>query len=107
MWRRYCCLRSFFPIVDTCLSCEEIARRSCGMMVPGWRLFGDILRAVPIQHKVTWAEAYLHTKSDLDAPSRLDTIKIGRKLGVYPFWARGAGSTYSSVAWTKAHSSLI
>jgi len=77
------------------------------MMVPGWRLFGDILRAVPIQHKVTWAEAYLHTKSDLDAPSRLDTIKIGRKLGVYPFWARGAGSTYSSVAWTKAHSSLI
>jgi len=36
-WRRYCCLASFFPIVDTCLSCEDIARQSCGM-VPTWRL---------------------------------------------------------------------
>jgi len=27
---------SFFPIIDTCLSCEEIARQSCGM-VPRWR----------------------------------------------------------------------
>jgi len=26
----------FFPIVDTCLSCEDIARRSCAM-VPRWR----------------------------------------------------------------------
>jgi len=26
MWRRYCCLTSFFPIVDTSLSCEDIAR---------------------------------------------------------------------------------
>jgi len=25
MWRRYCCLTSFFPVVDTCLSCEDIA----------------------------------------------------------------------------------
>ena len=23
MWRRYWCLTSFFPIVDTCLSCED------------------------------------------------------------------------------------
>jgi len=45
MWRRYCCLTSFFPIVDTCLSCEDIAWQSCGM-VPRWRLFGDFLRAV-------------------------------------------------------------
>jgi len=29
-------LNNFFPIVDTCLSCEEIARQNCGM-VPGWR----------------------------------------------------------------------
>jgi len=34
MWRRYCCLTSFFPIVDTCPrivdtcpSCEDIARK--------------------------------------------------------------------------------
>jgi len=38
MWRRYCCLTSFFPIVDTCLSCEETARQSYGM-VPRWRFF--------------------------------------------------------------------
>ena len=32
----------FFPIVDTCLSCEDIARESCAM-VPRWRIFGDFL----------------------------------------------------------------
>ena len=32
MWGRYCCLTSFFPIVDTCLSCEDIARQSCAMV---------------------------------------------------------------------------
>jgi len=40
MWRRYCCLTSFFPIVDTCLSCEDIARQNCAM-VPRCRFFGD------------------------------------------------------------------
>ena len=29
-------LKKFFPIVDSCLSCEDIARQSCGM-VPRWR----------------------------------------------------------------------
>ena len=34
MWRTYCCLKSFFPIVDMCLrpSCEDIARQSCAMV---------------------------------------------------------------------------
>ena len=45
MWRRYCCLTSFFPIVDTCLSCEDIAWQSCGM-VPRWRFFVSFLRPV-------------------------------------------------------------
>jgi len=40
MWRRHWCLTSFFPTVDTCLSCEDIARQSC-VMVPRWRIFGD------------------------------------------------------------------
>ena len=31
-----------FPIVDMCLSCEDIARQSCAM-VPRWRIFGDSL----------------------------------------------------------------
>jgi len=38
-------LNNFFPIIDTCLSCEDIARQSCGM-VPRWRLLGDFLRPV-------------------------------------------------------------
>jgi len=45
MWRRYCCLTSFFPIVNTCISCEGTARQSCAM-VRRWRLFGDFLRPV-------------------------------------------------------------
>jgi len=32
MWRRYCCLTSFFPIVDMCLSCEDTDRQSCAMV---------------------------------------------------------------------------
>jgi len=42
MWRRYCCLAAFFPIVDTCLSCEDIARQICAI-VPRWRFWGDFL----------------------------------------------------------------
>jgi len=46
MWRRYCCLTSFFfLIVDTCLSCKDITRQSWAM-VPRWRFFGDFLRPV-------------------------------------------------------------
>jgi len=33
-------LNKFFPIVDICLSCENIARESCAM-VPRWQIFGD------------------------------------------------------------------
>ena len=45
MWKRYWCLISFFPIVDTCLSCKDklTARQSCAM-VRKWRIFGDCLR---------------------------------------------------------------
>jgi len=35
-WRGYCCLTCFFPVVDICLSCEDIARQNCAM-VPRWR----------------------------------------------------------------------
>ena len=31
-----------FPIVDTCLSCEDMARQICAM-VRRWRIFGDFL----------------------------------------------------------------
>ena len=42
---RYCCLTSFFPIVDTCLSCEDMARQSCAM-VPRWRFLATFLHPV-------------------------------------------------------------
>jgi len=58
---------------------------------------------VPIEHKVAWAEAHLHTNWHLDASSRLATIKMGRKLGALPpcsapFLGRGTGSP-SSTMW--------
>jgi len=31
---------NFFPITDTCLSCEDTARQSC-TMVPKWRFFAS------------------------------------------------------------------
>jgi len=42
MCRRYRCLTSFFPIVDTCLSCEDTARQICAM-VPKWRFFASCI----------------------------------------------------------------
>jgi len=35
-------LNKFFPIVDTCLSCEAIARQNCAI-VPKCRIFGSFL----------------------------------------------------------------
>jgi len=35
----------FFPIVDTCLSCEDTAQQSCAME-RRWRIFGDFLHPV-------------------------------------------------------------
>ena len=42
VWGRYCCLTSFFPIVNTCLSCEDMVRQSCAM-VRRWRFFAAFL----------------------------------------------------------------
>ena len=38
-------LNNFFPIVNTCLSCEDIARQICAM-VPRWRFLATFLRPV-------------------------------------------------------------
>ena len=46
LWRRYCCLTSFFLIVDACLSCEDIARQSCGMVPRYGDFFASLLRPV-------------------------------------------------------------
>ena len=38
-------LNKFVPIVDMCLSCEDIARQIYAM-VPRWQIFGHILHLV-------------------------------------------------------------
>jgi len=42
MRRRYCWLTNVFPIVDTWLSSEDIARQICAM-VPKWRFFAPCI----------------------------------------------------------------
>jgi len=49
VWRRYCCLTSFFPIVDTCLSSEDIARQNWAM-VPKWRFLRPVFPSSRMQH---------------------------------------------------------
>ena len=39
-------LNKFFPIVDTCLSCEDMARQSCAM-VPRWQFFASCICSEP------------------------------------------------------------
>jgi len=46
MWERYCYLTSFFPIVDACLSCEDIALQSWAM-VSRWRFFASCNSSEP------------------------------------------------------------
>jgi len=37
----------FFPIVDMCLSCEDIARQSCAMVPRWWFFFGSCISSEP------------------------------------------------------------
>jgi len=46
MCRRCCCLTNFFPIVDTCLSCEDTARQSCAI-VPRCQFFTSCIFSKP------------------------------------------------------------
>jgi len=46
LWKKYCFLTRFFPIVDTCLRSEDIARQSCAM-VPKWRFFASCISSEP------------------------------------------------------------
>ena len=86
MWRRYCCLTSFFPIVDTCLICEDIARRSCAM-VPRWRFLATFLGPAFSESRVLHISD-LHSKfalrphhvcSMVDIQCAADEIRRGKK----------------------------
>jgi len=45
MWRRYCCLTSCFPIVDTCLFLRRYSPTICGM-VPRWRFLATFASCI-------------------------------------------------------------
>ena len=63
MWRTYRCLTSFFPIVDMCPSCEDIARQSCAM-VPRWRFLATFLRPVfPASRVQQVSDLHLKTRT--------------------------------------------
>jgi len=49
----------FFPIVDTCLRCEDIARRSHAML-PRWRIFCNFLGPFPASRMQQFSD--LHPK---------------------------------------------
>ena len=50
----------FFPIVETCLNCEDIARKNCAM-VPRWRFFGECLGPIFSASRVQHV-SHLHLK---------------------------------------------
>ena len=75
MCRTYCCLISFFPIVDMCLHCEAIARKIC-TMVPRWRFLATFL------HSVFWASLMQHI-SDMHSKFTLGPHHVW-KYGRHP-----------------------
>jgi len=80
MWRRYCCL-TFFPIVDTCPSCEDIARQSYAM-VPRWPIFGNFLGPA------FSASRRAQHVSDLHSKFALGPHHVSSKYGKHPMCGR-------------------
>ena len=87
MWR-HCCLTSFFPIVDTCLSCKDMARQSYAM-VPRWQFFatflGPAFSASRVQHlsdlhsKFALRPHYVSPKVMVDIQPAAAEIRRGKK----------------------------
>ena len=48
IWRRYWCLTSFFPIVNTCLSCKDTAQQSCPI-VRRWQISASFCLCISIE----------------------------------------------------------
>jgi len=81
MCRRYCCLTSFFPIVDTCLSSEHMARQICAML-PKWQFLRPVFRASRMQHI-----SDLHSEFALGLP--YFHTWCGPRLGPHHVWKYG------------------
>jgi len=67
------------PIVDTCLSCEDIARQSCGM-VPRWRVLATFLGP-------TFVASHVQHLSDLHSKFALGPHHVS-KYGRHPTCGR-------------------
>jgi len=72
-------LNKFFPIVDICLSSEDIARQSCGM-VPRWRFLATFLGAA-------FAASHVQHLSDLHSKFALGPHHVS-KYGRHPTCGR-------------------
>ena len=68
-------LNNFFPIVDTCRSCEDIARQNCGM-VPRLRFLATFLHPV-------FSASRVQQVSDLHSKFALRTHHVW-KYGRHP-----------------------
>ena len=68
-------LNKFFPIVDACLSCEDIAQQSCAM-VRRWRFFASFLHSV-------FPESHVQHISDLHSKFALGPRHVW-KYGRHP-----------------------
>jgi len=69
-----------FAIVDTCLSCEDIAQQSCAM-VPRWRFLATFLRPVFSASRVQHVSD-LHLKFALiRQSSTLQWLRLGEEKG--------------------------
>jgi len=75
LWGEILLFNKFFPIVHTCLSCEDIARQSCAM-VPRWRVFASFLRPV-------FAASRVHHISDMHSKFALRPHHVW-KYGRHP-----------------------
>ena len=79
-------LHKFFPIVDMCLSCEDIARQNYAM-VPRWRFLATFLRPVfpasRVQHSSDLHSKFAlgphHCQSMVDIQPAAAEIRRGKK----------------------------
>jgi len=83
-------LNKFCSIVNTCLSCEDIARQSCAM-VPRWRFLATFLGP---------AFAVSHVRANC-VPSLLDSFVycVSLYMWTWWYWSLSLGLLLPSVLW--------
>jgi len=77
-------LINFFPVVDTCLSCEDIARQSCEM-VPRWRFLATFACGIFSEPRAARFRpaSYIRTEAtqcvEVWQTSNLQRLRLGEK----------------------------